>query len=325
MNKVEYVSIPYVSKPVSRILYGTAMMPFMMGEDGSELLDGITALGINTLDTARNYMESEISIGNWLEKRGNRDKIVILSKCGHPSDFGRKRVNETDMRKDLARSLRYLKTDYIDIYLLHRDDPEVPAGEIIEIFNAMHEEGKIGAFGGSNWTAARVLEANEYAYAHNLVPFSVSSPNFGLARQVCDLWGGGCVTISGKENELSREWYRRTQMPVVAYSSLARGFFSGRLKSAESERAPELLDEYALKGYVSEDNIERLRRAEILADTKGVTVAQIAVAWIFRQGMNMFAVVSTSSPARMQANIDAEALTLTETECRYLNLDQDVL
>lgn len=207
MSGMKYGKIPYVEKPVSRILFGTAMPPFMMGGDGNELLDAVFAAGVTTFDTARNYMAAELSFGKWIEERGIRDKIVILSKCGHPSMFGRKRINEKEMRRDLKKSLDYLHTDFIDIYLLHRDDPEVGAGEIVEIFNAMHTEGKIGAFGGSNWTYERIAEANEYAYKKNLIPFSVSSPNYGLADQVADPWGGGCVSISGPVNEKARAWY----------------------------------------------------------------------------------------------------------------------
>ena len=170
---MEYVKIPYVEKGVSRIFYGTAGQPFMMGGNANDLLDAIYATGVNAFDTARNYMLAEKSLGKWIVDRGMRDKIVILSKCGHPSPFGRKRVNEKDIRKDLRKSLGYLGTDYIDIYLLHRDDPEVPVGEIVEIFNSLHSEGKIGAFGGSNWTHQRIAEANEYAYSHNLIPFTV--------------------------------------------------------------------------------------------------------------------------------------------------------
>ncbi len=79
----------------------------------------------------------------------------------------------------------------------------------METFNAMHEEGNIGAFGASNWTHTRIEEANEYAYKHNLIPFSVSSPNFCLARQIEDPWGGGCVNISGPENIEARAWYEK--------------------------------------------------------------------------------------------------------------------
>ncbi|MCM1123053.1 MAG: aldo/keto reductase [Eubacterium sp.] len=322
-TKMKYMDIPYVQKPVSRILYGTAMPPFMLGQDGGELLDAMYALGVNTFDMARGYMGAEKSVGKWLEEKGMRDKVVLLSKCGHPSMFGKKRINDRDIRKDFERSSQALGTDYIDIYLLHRDDPDVPAGEIVEIFNAMHEEGKIRAFGGSNWTHQRIAEANEYAEQHNLIPFSVSSPNFGLAEQVNDPWGGGCITISGPDNEEARQWYADTQMPVIAYSSLGRGLFSGRVKGDDTESAAEILDSVAMKGYACEENFERLRRCEELAERKQCSVAQIAMAWIYGQPLNTFAVVSTSSPKRMKQNIEALHLNLTEEECRYLNLQSD--
>lgn len=322
---MEYVKIPYVDKEVSRIFYGTAGQPFMMGGDGNDLLDAIYATGVNAFDTARNYMLAEKSLGKWIVDRGIRDKVVILSKCGHPSPFGRKRVNEKDIRKDLRKSLGYLGTDYIDIYLLHRDDPEVPVGEIVEIFNSLHAEGKIGAFGGSNWTHQRIAEANEYAYSHNLIPFTVSSPNFGLADQVQDPWGGGCVTISGPQNQDARAWYEKNQMPVIAYSSLGRGLFSGKVKSSEPEKASEVMDMNAMKGYACPENFERLRRCEELARKYHCTVPQIAMAWIYRQPLNCFAVVSTTKPERMQENIQAMELPLTEDEVLYLDLRKEAL
>ena len=123
--------------------------------EGDSLLDAAFDLGMNTIDTARVYVDgnSESSIGGWMKRRNNRNDIVILSKGGHfDMATGRVRVNREEMRYDLETSLKQLQTDYIDIYLLHRDDPHVPVGEIVEIFNEMHKEGKIGAFGGSNWT-----------------------------------------------------------------------------------------------------------------------------------------------------------------------------
>ncbi len=320
MQKVKYADIPYVNKPVSRIFYGTAGQLFVTGGDANELLDGIYAAGINAFDCARVYMLAEKSLGNWIAERNLRDKVVILSKCGHPSSLGRKRVNEKDIRKDFEISSQYLQTDYIDIYLLHRDDPDIDAGLAVEVFNAMHAEGKIGAFGGSNWTHQRIAAANEYAYKHNLIPFSVSSPNFGLADQVNDPWGGGCVTISGPGNEEARKWYRENQMPVIAYSSLGRGFFSGKVRGDASESVYGVLDEASVRGYAYPENFERLRRCEKLSAEKGCSVAQIAMAWIYQQRINTFAVVSTGKASRMQENIDALHIELSKEEILYLDL-----
>lgn len=129
-----------------------------------------------------------------------------------------------------------------------------------------------------------------------MIPFTVSSPNFGLADQAGDPWGGGCVTISGPKEVEAREWYRKQNMPVVAYSSLAHGLLAGKVKSTDLERVAELLDAPTIKGYGSEENFERLRRCEILAAEKQATVAQIAMAYIFHQDLNVFAVVSASKP-----------------------------
>lgn len=319
-----FSTIPGVSKPVSQLVFGTATRPFLFAEDCCELLDAVLDAGINTLDTARNYGNSEYTIGNWLERSGRRDDVVLLSKCGHPTAENAHRLTEAEIRKDFRISSEALHTNYIDIYLLHRDDPTVDVGTVVEIFNALHAEGKIGAFGGSNWTHHRIEEANAYAYKHGLIPFSVSSPNFGLADQQADPWGGGCVTISGPNNEDARQWYRENNMPVVAYSSLGRGLFSGRLKSDNLEEAISILDTPAFKGYANADNFERLRRCERLAADKGVSVAQIALNWIFHQNILVHAVVSTTNPERLQQNIDAFDIKLSAAELRWLDLREDV-
>ena len=156
-----------------------------------------------------------------------------------------------------------------------------------------------------------------------MIPFSVSSPNFGLAEQVADPWGGGCVSISGLQNQEARDWYRRMKMPIVAYSSLARGLFSGRVRGDAPEDADKILDMFAMKGYASPRNFERLRRCERLAAEKKATVAQIALCWIFKQNLNVFAVVGTTNAKRLPDNLDALRIEMTSSEAEYLNLERD--
>lgn len=319
---MEYRTIQGVDKPVSRLLFGTASPAFTPGLPQSELLDAALAAGINTFDTARVYGLAEKSLGLWLRERENRDQVVILTKCAHP-DGSRKRVTEKDIREDFAVSSSLLGTDYVDIYLLHRDDPDQPAGLIVEILNAMHAEGKIGAFGGSNWTYERIQEANKYAYRKGLIPFTVSSPHYSLARQQEDPWGGGCVSLTGDENKAARDWYQANQMPVIAYSSLGRGMLTGKIRSTDMPRITELLDVFAVRGYGSEDNFRRLARCEELAAQKGCGIAQLAMAWLYRQPLNTFAIATMSSPKRIQENVDALSLELTDAECRYLNLEDN--
>lgn len=332
---MNYGNIKYVDKPVSRLLFGTAipeMFAAMRSAHGEEpgfnqaldrafaLLDSIYAMGINTFDCANHYGEE--ALGEWMKDRGLLDKVVVLTKGAHHNAW-RKRVTDYDILSDAHDSLKKLNRDYIDIYVLHRDDSTVPVGPIVEVLNRLHREGKIGAFGASNWTHQRIAEANAYAQAHGLIPFAVSSPNFGLADQVADLWGGGCVTISGPANREAREWYAAQKMPVIAYSSLGRGFFSGRVQSSRPESAREVLDSFAQIGYISDDNFRRLARAEELAAEKGVKVPQIAMAWIMNQPLDVYAVVGSSNPERMKSNIEASELKLTEAECRWLDLEID--
>lgn len=289
------------------------------GEDVSELLDAAVKCGINTFDTARVYGLSEKSLGLWMEKRQNREQVVIETKGGHPDEHS-KRIHREALKEDIETSLELLKTNYIDIYLLHRDDPEVEVGEIMEILNQYARDHRIRAFGGSNWSAQRIKEANEYAAAHHLQGFSVTSPHFGLARQCTDLWGGGCRTITGDDMAEERQWYREKQMPIFAYSSLARGLMAGRVKSDRLEEGKKLLDHFTIDGYWCEDNLERLRRAEKIAEKKQCTIAQLAVAWMFTQGLDVYAVLSSNHVNRLLSNTEAMELEITEEEARWLNL-----
>lgn len=336
MANMQYGAIQGVDKPVSRIVFGTAtpvlFAAFRSVYGGApdfggrlqaafDLLDSMYALGINTFDCADHYGEEPL--GEWLEARGLHDKCVILTKGAHHNAW-RKRVTDYDILYDCHNSLAKLRTGRIDMYLLHRDDPAVPVGPIVEALNGLHAQGKIGVFGASNWTVERMAQANEYAYKHGLKPFTVASPNFGLANQLADPWGGGCVTISGPQNRAARDWYRQNRMPIMAYSILGRGFFSGAFGHDQPEKAAALLDEAARKGYDYPENYERLRRCQVLAREKGVAVSQVAMAWIFNQpGLEVYALSGSTDPAHMQANIDAAALKLSQAECQWLDLERE--
>ena len=232
-----YGEIGGLSKKVSRIFLGTAISPFLDGKEADDLLDQMYELGINAFDSARGYGLSERVLGHWVKHKKNREEVVILTKCGNATPTGTVHIDRAVMTNELKQSLSELGTDYVDILLLHRDDVNTSIAEYLETFNDFVREGIIKSFGVSNWTVDRIQEANAYAAEHGLCPFSLSSPNFGLAEQVNDPWGGNCVTISGQGNKEVRDWYSRTNMPVLAYSALGRGFFSGRFEAGDYETA----------------------------------------------------------------------------------------
>jgi len=317
-NRQAQGRIPGLEVQPSPLFFGTATAPVMTGEEAAfDLLDGVLASGVNAFDCARSYGKAEETLGRWIRERGCRDRIVLMTKGGDIRD-GKVEVNRQVIRQQLATSLQTLQTDCIDLYLLHRDDPNTPVEELVDTLNEARQAGQIRLFGVSNWTCRRIEEANRYAARNGLEGISASSPNFGLARQMKDLWGGGCVTLSGPENEGARAWYRENRMPVIAYSSLGRGFFSGRFRAGDYEGAQRVLDSYARTGYLYEENMARLKRAEEMAERYGVTVPEIAMRYIFGSGMNLYAVVSTTSVERLKMNLRAANQPLTRDEAEYL-------
>lgn len=139
---MKYSEMKYIEKPVSRIFFGTCIPLMTKGGDACDLLDHAFKLGITAFDTARCYGKAENSLGAWLKKRNNRDKVVIQTKGGINGFMWRSRIKESCIRYDLKKSLAALGTDYADIYLLHRDNVKVPVGDIVELLNSFVAEGR---------------------------------------------------------------------------------------------------------------------------------------------------------------------------------------
>jgi aryl-alcohol dehydrogenase-like predicted oxidoreductase len=205
------------------------------------------------------------------------------------------------------------------MYLLHRDDPAVPVGPIIEVLNEHLRAGRIRAFGGSNWSVDRLREANAYATDHGLVPFAASSPNFSLAEQLREPWPG-CVTISGPQNADARAWYAEQRMPLFTWSSLAGGFFSGRFTRETITQASGYFDTLAAECYGSEDNFRRLDRVAQLAEARGLSIPQVALAYVMSQPLDIYALVGCANADEFAANAAAADLRLSPDDLAWLDL-----
>ena len=322
---MRYGEIPGLKQSVSRIIQGSTMIGSDLDErDSFALLDQVYELGCNTIDTAHVYSggESERVIGRWMQQRGLRAKLVIITKgAAHSKD--RRRMTSFDIASDLHDSLARLKTDYIDLYLLHRDDPAVPVEPIVDALNENVRAGRIHAFGASNWTHKRIEAANLYARANGLEPFVASSPQFSLANSLAEPWPL-CISISGSAGSAAREWYAKTQMPLLIWSPLASGFFSGRFRRDNLHLFGEReWDEVAVRTYANEANFQRLDRASTLAAEKGLSAAQVALAYVMNHPMNLFAVVGPHSGEKFKANIEASKVQLAPEEMDWLDLRTD--
>lgn len=319
---MHFGTIKGVSKPVSQLVQGTVMLSDATERENFTLLDTVLESGINTFDTAHIYGGGEVErvFGRWIGSRGIRDRVVIVGKGAHHSP-DRNRVTPEDIAGDIRDSLERMQVDCMDIYLLHRDDPSVPVGPIVEALNEHQREGRIGAFGGSNWTTHRIAEANAYAEAHELCPFVIGSPHFSLAEQIEAPWPG-CTSITGEANAAERAWYEAHQNEVALFcwSSLAGGWFTGRLNRANAD---EHKDTLYMRCYGSEPNWQRLKRAKELANEKGAAVAQIALAYVMHQPFNTYPLVAAYTPDEVRGLVDTLDIELTAGEIAWLDLRRE--
>ena len=317
---MKYGTLSSVDKPVARVVQGTTVLDPADPAASFALLDAIFELGGTTFDTAQSYLQGDAErlLGRWMAERRNQDQVLVITKgCHHTPD--RQRVTPFDLTADLHDSLARLGLERIDLYFLHRDNPDVPVEEIIGTLNAHITAGKIGAIGASNWTVERIQAANRSAREHGMEPFTASSPNYSLADQIASPWAN-TVSISGPGNASSRAWYRTTRMPVFAWSSLAHGFLSGHFRSDQRGEPANDFECFVLQTYGSDDNFERLRRAEVLAEEKGVTVAQIALSFILEQQVDVYAITAGKNPQEFAANVAALDIALSRSELDWLDL-----
>ena len=323
-GRMQYARLAGLEKPLSRLVQGAEVVETWDDAAAFRLLDEVYERGCRVLDTAHIYGDgaNERQVGRWLKARGNRAELVILTKGAHHS-AERRRVTPGDITADLRDSLARLQTDQVDLYLLHRDDPRQPVGPIVECLHEHAEAGRIGAYGGSNWTTARLQEANDYAAAQGLRPFVAGSPNFSLADQFDEPWPG-CVSVSGERRAADLAWYREAGLALFAWSSLAGGFFSGRVSEgmavAAGAAAPgEEWLERCLRVYGHERNWARQARARALAAERGLSLAQVALAYVLSQkDVAVFPLVGCRSGAEFGECVAALEVELTAAEIKWL-------
>ncbi|HWE64996.1 MAG TPA: aldo/keto reductase, partial [Chloroflexota bacterium] len=218
-HAMAYGRIPGVEKPASRLVLGVDNQRTFA--HAAVMFDDFFERGGTCFDTAYIYLGglSERLLGQWVRGRGVRERVVILDKGAHTPY-----CTPEGIRAQLTESLERLQTEYVDLYMLHRDNPAVPVDELVAVLDEQQRAGRIRAFGASNWTIERVEQANAWAAAQGRSGFVALSNNFSLARMIDPVWPG-CLTASGAA---SRAWLTRMQMPLMPWSSQARGFFTER-------------------------------------------------------------------------------------------------
>lgn len=280
--------IPGVACRASRLVMGTVRVE-------PALWEGFVAAGGTCFDTARHYGdETEAAVGRLLERLGIRDSVVVVGKGAHTPNCGPEVV-----AGQLDRSLELLRTDRVDVYLLHRDDPSVPVGEFVDAVDAEVRAGRAAAVGVSNWTAERFEAFNAYAAREGRTPAVLISNQLSLAEMLEPVWAG-CLRADTR-------WHDGTQTPLLAWSAQARGFFSGR---------PE--DDELRASWLSEQNRVRRSRAEALAEKLGLPTVTVALAWVLARPFPTLAAVGPRDHGELADCLAASDVELDKDELASL-------
>ncbi|MEU9096863.1 aldo/keto reductase [Streptomyces sp. NPDC048361] len=247
------------------------------------------------LDTAESYgpFRNEQLLGRALS--GRRDRVVLATKTGiEITDDGEPRGHNGRpeyIRHSLERSLRHLRTDHVDLYYLHRVDPQVPIEETVGAMGELVAEGKVGAIGLSEVAPATIRRA------HAVHPVSAVQTEYSLFER-------------GIESDGVADTLTELGIGLVAYSPLGRGFLSGAITSPEDFAADDFRrTDPRFQGRNFERNLDVVREVGRLAATKGVTASQLALAWVMHQGA--VPIPGTKRRRYLEENVAATDVTVT--------------
>ena len=314
-------TITHVDKPVSRLVMGCDNQPGM--SHAAVMWDDYLEQGGNCFDTAYIYGGGSMErlLGHWHQQRNVREQIVIIGKGAHTPHNAPEFI-----ATQLDESLERLQTDYVDLYFLHRDNLDIPVAEFVDALTAEVARGRIRAFGGSNWTLPRIRAANDYAAAAGRQGFTAVSNNFSLAHMVTPIWPG----VEAATAPAFRDYLREQRIALLPWSSQARGFFtpwaasvieaSSKAGSGAGLTSVEPTADELRRTWFSEDNFERRRRAQRLADERGVDLIQIALAYVVRQPFACYPLIGPRQLSETRSSFTALDIELSASELAWLDL-----
>ena len=306
---------------VSDFCYGVMHLgTHVHGDEIFRLYARFREAGGNFFDTAHVYADwlhqgagvSETSLGACLRHFGDREKVVVLTKGGLPAcgDFYPRPddcLTPQVIASDISDSLRRLQIDRLDIYMLHRDDPRHPVGEIIETLNAEIARGRTRYLGASNWSTARLVEANSYAASKGLQGFVIRSPQWNLGQQ-----NHPPVLPNGEYdhkivplNDDDIAWHRKGGLPVMPWTPTAYGYFAGS-------------DSVNARSFDNPISRQRRERARQLAGKLGCTPSQIALAYLRAYEFPVFPILGTMNLDHLSDSLEAARLSLSPEQRDWL-------
>ena len=317
---MKYDRIEGIDKDISKLVMGCDNQDDI--NEASKLWDHWIEVGGNMFDTAFIYGggNHEKVLGQWLKNNNNRKDVLILGKGAHTPD-----CNPEAISKQLTISLERMNTDYVDIYIMHRDNTDYPVEEFMDVLNQEKEKGRIKIFGGSNWTLDRFIEANEWAKIHDKEAFSILNNNLALCKMINPLWSG-CVSSN---DEAILNYLESSKTAHLSWSSQGRGYFlpdeitkkiEKDIIASETWRQPGEHSSGPLSCFDSKDNRERKKRAVKLANKMQTTPQNIAGAWPLNLQFPSFALIGPRNIDEINSSLDNLDINLSNDEVNWLNL-----
>lgn len=307
---MRYFDVPGVTTPAAVVCLGVSEFGTRFDEAASfALLDRFAEHGGNFYDSAHVYADwvpggagaSERTLGNWLRSRGVRSRSVVATKGGHPrlETMGVSRLRPEDLARDIEESLARLRTDAIDLYYVHRDDPAIPVGEIMDALEQERGRGRLRAVGASNWTTPRLQAAADYTAAKGTPSFVASQIAWSLARTngASDTVGAGHAVAM---DDAGYAYYARHAVPVIPYTSQAGGFFAHPYDEGERRYA----------AYHGAANGRSWNRVQELAEVVGISPNCVALAYLLNDPVCGAVVVGAHTPEQIRDSCQASGVVL---------------
>ena len=316
-----YTGLPRTDLNVFRLCMGTGNIGSTIDCDASyALLDAYVENGGNFIDTAKVYADwldgersvSEKTIGKWMKERKNRDKIVLATKGAHPNLPGPSgpRLGCAEIESDLKASLTNLQTDCIDLYWLHRDDPNRPVEYIVEALNDQVAAGRIRYFAFSNWRAPRIRAANEYAARNGIAACVASQAQWSLA--VADTSAAGDPTLVVMDDDLI-ELHRATGLAAIPYSATANGLFQ---KLAQDKF--NTLDAFHQGMYRDPENRQRLGKMRQVMERTGLSMIQVVLGYLLSYPFVTVPIIGPRLIEQLTDSLTAVDTRLEESDVQFL-------
>lgn len=299
---------------VSPLAFGGNVFGWTLNESESfRILDAFLDAGFNFIDTADTYSkwaegnqggESETILGNWFRQRGRRDDVILATKLGGDMGAGRKGLKAGYVKEAVEASLKRLKTDYIDLYQTHYDDPETPVEETMEALNRLIDEGKVRYIGASNYTAERIAQSNEFARQHGMQGYISLQPLYNL-----------------HDRQQFEESYlplvEQEKLAVISYYALASGFLSGKYRSKE-DLGKSVRGQKAIQ-YLDDRGHRILAALDEVAAAHQVAPAQVAIAWQLHKPFITAPIVSATTEKQLAELAGAASLELSPEQVALLD------